>query len=164
MPVGARAIVSNILRTAVLALSFSAAGLVSLVGYEYYTDRAVIPVPGDVPTLGFGTTEGVRMGDRITPPVALARALRDVQKFEGAIKQCIKVPLHQWEYDAALQLSYNIGGRAFCNSTVARRFNAQDYIGACDAFLMWNRAGGRVVPGLVKRREAERQLCLGNAK
>lgn len=64
-------------------------------------------------------------------------------------------------YAAAISLSYNIGTAAFCRSTVARRFNAGDWRGGCDAMLAWNRAGGRIVNGLTRRRESERQLCLG---
>lgn len=148
-------------RIVVAALSLSAAAFGSLVAYEGYSESAYIPVPGDVATIGFGTTEGVKAGDKITPPKAVERALRDVAKYEGAVKQCVRVPLHQYEYDAALQISYNIGTTAFCNSTIVKRFNAGDYEGGCNAFAMWNRAGGRVLHGLVKRREAERKLCLG---
>lgn len=148
-------------RVLVGALALSASGLVGLTAYEGYTDKAVIPIPGDVPTIGFGTTEGVKMGDKITPPVALARTLRDVQKFEGAIKRCVKVPLHQYEYDAFLQISYNIGSGAFCGSTLVRKLNAGDYAGACAEISRWNRAGGRVVNGLTIRREKERALCEG---
>lgn len=61
---------------------------------------------------------------------------------------------------AAGLLTYNIGGPKYCRSTVARRFNAGDRRGACDAFPMWNRAGGRVVRGLVRRRAIERSICL----
>lgn len=61
---------------------------------------------------------------------------------------------------AATSLSYNIGNAAYARSTVARRFAAGDYRGGCDAFLMWSRAGGRVVKGLLNRRKAERELCL----
>jgi len=61
---------------------------------------------------------------------------------------------------AALSLAYNIGPAAFARSTVARRFNAGDWRGGCDAFLMWVNAGGRRVQGLVNRRESERKLCL----
>ena len=150
-------------RVMLAALTLSAAGLVGIVSYEGYTDRAVIPVKGDVPTIGFGTTSGVKPGDRITPPVALARAMRDVPKFEGALKRCVEVPLHQHEYDALVTLAYNIGDTAFCNSTVVKRLNIMDYAGACDAILLWNKVKGRVVQGLVNRREAERRLCLGEA-
>lgn len=61
---------------------------------------------------------------------------------------------------AAVSLSYNIGSAAYGRSTVARRFSAGDWRGACDAFLMWSKAGGREVPGLRRRREAERKICL----
>lgn len=148
-------------RMQLAALTLSAAGFLGIVLHEGYSDTVVIPIPGDVPTIGFGTTEGVKPGDRTTPTKALARALNDVSKFEGALKKCVKVPLHQHEYDAALQLSYNIGSKAFCNSTVVKRWNAGDYEGGCEAFLMWNKAGGKVIPGLVNRRQAERKLCLG---
>ena len=148
-------------RATIAALSLSAAGLVGIVAWEGYRGEAYIPVPGDVPTIGFGTTEGVRMGDTITPPKALERALTDVQKFEGALKRCVKVPLHQHEYDAFVSLAYNIGEHAFCNSTLVRLLNAGDYAGACAQISRWNRAGGRVVQGLVNRRAAERAKCEG---
>jgi|GEM_PF-599275 len=72
---------------------------------EGYTERAVIPVKGDVPTIGFGTTTGVNIGDTTTPPKALARALTDVEQFEGALKTCVTVPLAQHEYDALVSFS-----------------------------------------------------------
>lgn len=63
---------------------------------------------------------------------------------------------------ASLSLSYNIGTGAFCKSTAARRFNAGDWAGGCEAFTMWSRAGGKEVRGLLNRRRAERALCLGD--
>lgn len=148
-------------RMTVVALALSASGLVGIVAWEGYSDRAYIPVPGDVPTIGFGTAEDVHLGDRITPPVALARALTDVNKFEGALKQCVKVPLHQREYDAYVSLAYNIGSGAFCNSTLVRKLNGGDYAGACAEITRWNMAGGRVLQGLVNRRAKERAQCEG---
>lgn len=148
-------------RMAVAGLALSAAGLVGLALHEGYTDRAVIPVKGDVPTIGFGATSGVRLGDTTTPPKALARALTDAQQFEGALKRCVTVPLHQHEYDAFVSLSYNIGADAFCRSTLVRRLNAGDYAGACAEILRWNRFQGRVLPGLDRRRQAEYQQCMG---
>ncbi len=67
---------------------------------------------------------------------------------------------HPNQLSAAISLAYNIGTGGYCGSTVARRFNVRDWRGACDAFLMWNRAGGKVVRGLDRRRRAERDLCL----
>lgn len=61
---------------------------------------------------------------------------------------------------SALLLTYNIGGAAYCRSTVARRFNAGQWRQGCDAYLMWDRGGGRVIRGLTLRRQDERKLCL----
>jgi lysozyme len=148
-------------RTTLVSLFFSAAALVGLATHEGYTDKAVIPIPGDVPTIGFGTTDGVKMGDKITPPKALARAYSDVAKFEGAIKKCVKVPLYQYEYDAYVSLAYNIGSQNFCSSTLVKKLNVEDYAGACKEILRWDRAKGRVVLGLTKRRQEEYKKCLG---
>lgn len=148
-------------RVGIAALALSAAGLVGIVAHESYTDRAVIPIPGDVPTIGFGSTEGVKLGDRTTPPAALERALREVGKFEGAIHGCVAVPLYQHEYDAYTSLTYNIGAGAFCSSTLVKKLNQGDYAGACAEISRWNRAGGRTVQGLTNRRAAERMLCEG---
>lgn len=148
-------------RVPATAWILSAACLVGLVVSEGYTDRAIIPVPGDVPTIGFGTTEGVKLGDRITPPQALARALSDIGKFDAAIRQCVKVPLHQHEYDVAVSFAYNVGGAAFCSSTLVRLWNLGDYEGGCNELTRWVYVKGRKVQGLVNRRERERLQCLG---
>jgi lysozyme len=147
-------------RQTVAALSLSAAALVGIAMHEGYSDKAYTPVPGDVPTIGFGTTAGVKPGDTITPPKALARALADAQKFEGALKQCVTVPLHQHEYDAYISFAYNVGSGAFCKSTLVKKLNAGDYPGACAELLRWTKFQGRDLPGLVKRRQAEYRQCM----
>lgn len=148
-------------RTQLASLTLSAAALVGIALHEGYSDKAYIPVPGDVPTIGFGTTQGVKPGDTITPPKALQRAFQDVQQFEGAIKRCVTAPLHQHEYDAYISLSYNIGQTAFCSSTLVRKLNAQDYEGACRQILRWDRFKGQPLPGLTKRRQDEFKRCMG---
>lgn len=148
------------MRVKVAALSASAVALVALVAHEGYKSEAYIPIPGDVPTIGFGTTEGVKLGDKIDPVKALERALADMQKFEGAIKECVKVPLKQNEYEAYLSLSYNIGSRAFCNSTLVKKLNQFDYAGACQEILRWDKAGGKVIRGLTVRRQKEYEQCI----
>lgn len=150
-------------RIAIGSIGASAVLLVSLAGYEGYRQAAYIPVEGDVPTIGFGTTAGVRAGDTIDPVTALQRVLVDVQKFEGAIKQCVTVPLYQYEYDAFLSLSYNIGASAFCSSTLVRKLNSDppDYAGACNEILRWDKFRGKPLPGLTRRRQQEHALCIG---
>ena len=149
-------------RMAVAALSLSGLGLVAIVMNEGYNSTAYIPVKGDVPTIGFGTTKGVKLGDRTTPQDALKRALTDINQFEGALKQCVKVPLTQGEYDAYISLSYNIGSFAFCNSTLVKRLNAGRYEDACAEILQWDRFKGQKLAGLTKRRTEEYHLCLGS--
>lgn len=164
-PVAAEAVVTVagpvIARRAIAALALSASALVGIVTSEGYTDKAVIPVPGDKATLGFGTTSGVKLGDQTTPPKALVRALADVQQFEGAVKQCVKAPLHQHEYDSFLELAYNIGPAAFCKSTLVKKLNSLDYEGACLEILRWDRFKGQPLRGLTIRRQRESKQCLG---
>jgi lysozyme len=158
-------------RTWLAALVLSAAGLVGIAVDEGYSAKAYPdPVLGTkVPTIGFGTTGGVKMGDTTTPVKALQRKLSDVQGYEHALKRCVTVPLHQYEYDAYIDLSYNIGSNAFCSSTLVKRLNASDYPGACNAILMWKMAGdvdcsapgNKVCGGLWARRKRLRQQCLG---
>lgn len=150
-------------RMATGALSASAVLLVSLAVSEGYRSVTYIPVEGDVPTIGFGTTQGVQPGDEIDPVTALQRKLVDVQKFEGAIKECVTVPLYQHEYDAFLSLTYNIGQTAFCSSTLVRKLEQFDYPGACDEILRWNKFKGKPLAGLTARRQREHALCLGVA-
>lgn len=148
------------MRTKIAALALSAFALVGIATHEGYVGQAYQDIVG-VWTIGFGTTEGVKAGQKIDPVKALQRKIEDIQKFEGAIKQCVKVPLHQHEYDAYVSLAYNIGPAAFCKSTLVRKLNQEDYSGACKEILRWNRAGGKVVRGLTLRREAEYKQCLG---
>jgi len=142
-------------------MAASAVLLVTLAGFEGYRQIAYTPIEGDVLTIGFGTTTGVRSGDSMDPVTALNRKLADIQRYEGAIKQCVTAALHQREYDAYVSLSYNIGPTAFCGSTLVRLLNAGDYAGACAQILRWNKFKGRVLRGLTIRREVEHKLCLG---
>lgn len=148
-------------RNSIAALVVSAAALVGIAQWEDYRGEAYVPVKGDVPTIGFGTTAGVKPGDTITPPRALVRLLADADEYARAVKRCAPVPMYQHEFDAFVSLTYNIGPTAFCGSTLAKKLNAGDYAGACEQILRWNKAGGRVLSGLVKRRAAEYRQCMG---
>jgi lysozyme len=168
----------NKTRTVIAALTLSAVGLVGITRDENYVSTAMIPVPGDVPTLGFGSTDGVRMGDTTTPPKALSRLLQDVDK--RTIKRCVTAPLHQFEYDAYQSLAFNIGIGAFCDSTLVRELNVGLYPEACRHIEDFTcgpatqatrakpgekcysaRKPMKVMKGLVDRRARERALCEG---
>jgi lysozyme len=142
----------------------AASTLFGIAMHEGYKGEAYVPVAGDVPTIGFGSTGGVKMGDKTDPVRALQRLLDEVDSvYAQGVRNCITVPMYQHEFSASVSLTYNIGVKAFCGSTVAKRFNTGDYAGACAAFDMWNKQGGRVLPGLVKRRAEERAVCEGRA-
>jgi lysozyme len=150
-------------RLSVALLSLSAATLVSIAVHEDYRDTAYLPTPQDVPTIGFGTTAGVHLGDAITPPRALVRLAADADAAAMAVRRCAPVPMHQHEFDAYVSLTYNIGETAFCRSTLVKRLLAGDYAGACTEIKRWTKQAGVVLRGLVRRREAEYQQCVGAA-
>ena len=115
-----------------------------------------------IPTVCFGETRGVKLGDRYTVEECKTMLGDGLVEFEAGMRRCLKNPdaIPDKPYVAFLSLSYNIGTGAFCRSTLVRKVNAGDLRGACDAILSWNRAGGKVVKGLVNRRKEERKICL----
>ena len=147
-------------RIAAYSIAISAACLVGIATHEGYRSEASKDAVG-IPTLGFGETAGVKMGDKTTPERALVQLLESTEKHADAIRQCIHVPLYQHEFDAYISLAYNIGTGAFCRSTLVKKLNAKDYAGACEEIRRWNKAGGKVLPGLVKRRDVEYRMCIG---
>lgn len=116
--------------------------------------------PAGVPTIGWGCTEGVHLGMRWTEAEATAALARELAKFEAGVARLVTVDLNQNEFDALVSLTYNIGLGAFGKSTVLRKLNAGDRAGAADAFHAWRKGGGRVLPGLVSRRQREAALFL----
>jgi lysozyme len=150
-------------RRPVAAIALAAAALVGIATSESFRGQAYIPVKGDVPTIGFGATEGVKLGDTITPERALIRLLADAGKYERAVRECVTVPLHQYEFDSFVSLTYNIGGGAFCGSTLVRKLNAGDYVGACAEISRWDKFQGKPLAGLTKRRALERAMCEGRS-
>ena len=121
--------------------------------------------PANVWTIGIGTTvypngTKVKKGDKCTQEQALEYLQHDLKSFEKTVSESVKVPLSQNQFDALVSLAYNIGSGAFKNSTLLKKLNAKDYAGAADQFLVWNKGGGKVLKGLVRRRDAERALFL----
>jgi lysozyme len=149
-------------------LVVSALGLSGIVLYEGFSPRAYDDGVG-VQTVGFGSTRHedgapVKAGDTVTPQRAVVMLARDADRIWREAAACIgEVPLYQHEADAYASLAYNIGAGAFCRSTLVKKLKATppDYAGACAEILRWTRAGGRELPGLVKRRQAEYRMCMG---
>lgn len=111
-----------------------------------------------VPTICYGETLGVRLGQTKTVSECKEMFGERLGEFYKGIHKCLKVEVPEKVDIAFLSLAYNIGIHGFCGSTVVKRANAGDLKGACDAILMWKNAGGR--PILLPRRQRERKLCL----
>lgn len=116
-------------------------------------------------TIGFGTIKypnGVRVkkGDTCTEEQAESYLKNDLVKFENAINRLVKVPLTQNQFDALASFTYNLGETNLSISTLLKKLNAKDYKGAADQFERWNKAGGKVMNGLTRRRKAEKELFL----
>lgn len=114
-----------------------------------------------VPTICDGLTAGVRMGQVATPAQCSTRLEAELVEMATHVIACVPgLYGRDNQAAAAVSLAYNIGWPSFCASTAARRFNAGQWRAGCDAFSMWIKAKGRVLPGLVERRKRERLLCL----
>ena len=100
----------------------------------------------------------LRMGQSYTKEQCETMLYGDLLKHADALN-CIKTPLTDNQKAAFLSFAFNVGNKAFCDSTLARKANAGNMSGACAELSRWTRAGGRELPGLAKRRAAERELC-----
>jgi lysozyme len=120
---------------------------------------------GEPWTVGFGHTSAagppiVRKGMSITKDEAKAILARDITTFEVAVMSLLKRPPTQNQFDAMVSFCYNVGPGNFAKSSVLSHFNAGGIVAAANVFQRWNKAGGKVLPGLVKRRKAESDLFL----
>lgn len=155
-------------------LMLSATGLVAIVLAEGFTAKAMVPVPGDPWTYGFGATVNeagapVKPGDTITPPRAVRLAVKDIAGKENVLRKCIKAPVTQGEWDVYVNMAYNTGASRFCGSNFVTLLNALDYAGACEQFLKWRYVRGidcslpqnhKTCGGVWDRRQAQYKACM----
>jgi len=110
-------------------------------------------------TVGYGCTgPGIGKGMVITTQEAENMLRRHLERVEAAIERMVTVPLTQGEFDALCSFCYNLGEGALKGSTLLKLLNASDYDGAAQQFERWNKAGGKEVAGLTRRRQAEKRL------
>lgn len=118
--------------------------------------------PAGVWTIGYGSTgPHVEEGTTITEGWADALLRKDVERFEKGVEELVKVDLAQDEFDALVAFSFNVGLVNLKTSTLLRKLNQGDYASAALEFPKWNKAAGKVLPGLTRRREAESRLFQG---
>lgn len=138
------------------------AALVALVGaWEGLRTTAYKDIVG-VPTVCYGETKGVKMGDKYTVAECKEMLKKSLDEHSLRMEACLKSPqtVPDEVYIAAASLTYNIGSGAFCKSSMARYINSKEYKKACDSLKLYNKAGGRVVQGLVNRRADEYKICI----
>ena len=116
-------------------------------------------------TIGYGWTQPVdgkpiRAGMTSKQETAERLLKTGLVSYESDVSRLVKVDLTQGQFDALVSFTYTLGARSLSTSTLLRKLNAGDYAGAADEFLRWNKAGGKVLNGLTRRREAERALFL----
>lgn len=113
---------------------------------------------GDVPTIGYGHTKGVHMGQHCTPEMAEAWLESDLEMAETAVSSLVKVPLTDNQFAALVSFVFNIGATAFANSTLLKKLNTGGYSLVPAYLRSWIFDNGKQIPGLVKRRAAESNL------
>jgi lysozyme len=143
-------------------MKINSAGMALIKEFEGLRLSAYI-CPAGIPTIGYGHTDGVKMGQTITLSKAIDLIEEDLKYFEDGVAEWAKnfgVTLNENEFAACVSLAYNIGMGAFLGSTVARELIKNDRLLAANAFLAWVKGDGEVLPGLERRRNAERELFL----
>jgi len=117
----------------------------------------------NVPTIGFGHTAGVSDGDTCTQEEAETMLAEDLEEFEDYVKNYVEPELQQNEFDALVAWTYNLGPKNLSESTLLKELNAGNLEEVPRQMKRWNRAGGEVLDGLIRRREAESRLFKGEA-
>ena len=114
--------------------------------------------PAGVPTIGYGHIKGVQMGDVITEAQAHEMLVEELDEYESYINDLVTVGLNQNQFDAMVSWVYNLGGGNLRASTLLKVLNSGDYAGVPAQIMRWNKAGGKVLEGLTRRRQAEADL------
>tara|TARA_B100000965_G_scaffold396564_2_gene411683 strand:+ start:175 stop:609 length:435 start_codon:yes stop_codon:yes gene_type:complete len=125
--------------------------------FEGFEDTAYL-CPANVWTIGYGRTRNVKEGDRITEAQAERDLLEELEEFKHQVLHSVKVELTQNELDALTSWTYNLGVGNLNSSTLLKKLNAGSKDEVPAEMLRWNKAGGKVLAGLTKRREAEAEL------
>lgn len=116
--------------------------------------------PVGIPTACFGETKGVHMGDRYTLDECKDMLSDSLEIANNGVNSCVHTNISDNTRAALVSFTYNVGAGTFCRSTLVKRLNAGDVVGACNELPKFVYAKGVILPGLVRRREEEKRLCL----
>lgn len=149
-------------------ITWIAVAVTAVAAFEGFSSKKYYDSVG-VATICYGATaaDGVDLSKVYTKAECMDMLGKDLVKYDTDIKRCLHLDVYNalppQRHAALVSFDYNVGGGAFCKSSVARDLNSGRVQQACDDLLAYNHAGGRVLPGLTNRREAERKMCLAEA-
>lgn len=144
----------NAKRTAI-AIAIATPFVAGFEGLRQYVYRD----PVGIPTFCFGETKNPEWGKRYSLAECHALKAERMQEFADGVGRCLRVEVGPHRYAALVSFAYNVGTGAACGSSVIRRLNAGEGAVACDSLMLWTKARGIELPGLVRRRAAERDMC-----
>lgn len=137
----------------------STRGVKLITDFEGFRANAYPDVVG-IWTIGYGFTRGVKQGDKITRAQADRRLREELTEYENGVLRACRIKPNQNQFDALVCFAFNVGVAGMAKSSVIKAHNREDYQAAARAFGLWNKAGGKVWPGLTRRRAAEGALYL----
>ncbi|MES2729928.1 MAG: lysozyme [Pseudomonadota bacterium] len=140
-------------------MNLSEIGLNLIKHFEGCQLKAYLDQAG-IPTIGYGHIKRVKMGDTCTLEQAEQWLKEDVAESEASVNRLVTVPINQFQFDALVSFVFNLGTGNFFKSTLRKLLNKKDYIGCANEFPKWRFAGSVISNGLVKRRQAEKDLFL----
>ena len=140
-------------------MKISSAGLNIIKEFEGFRANAYRD-PVGIWTIGYGTIRGVKPGDVVTRAEAERRLRHELVEYERAVERATGGNATQPQFNTLMSFAYNVGVKGMAGSTVIKRHNSGDHQAAARAFGLWNKAGGKVWPGLTRRRAAERSAAL----
>ncbi len=120
--------------------------------------------PPGIQTLCWGHTKGVRINQYATDHECLVDLGQDARAADADVRRAVKVQLSDKTRAAFISFVFNVGAQRFYNSTMLRKLNSGDIVGACNELPKWVYAGGEKLPGLIRRRESEKALCLAGVQ
>lgn len=148
----------------VIVGAIAAAGLLAFVPTQEGTKQTTYRDVVGVMTYCTGATENAVWGKTYTLDECKAQLDADLALHAAGVMACIHVPMNNGQKIAFVDVAYNVGVANFCGSSMARKTNAGDVVGGCNSLLLWDKAGGKTWPGLTKRRQLDREFCLGMRK
>lgn len=147
-----------------LALPLAISGGYLVGPFESKVNKVYVD-PVQILTSCYGHTgPKLKLGQKFTDEQCLEQLAEDLVEHDKGMMKAIVVPLNDYQHAAFLSFCFNIGVRKCTSSTAFKLLNKKDYVGACNELLKWKFAGGKILKGLIKRRQAERAMCLGEIK